>query len=240
MLKLDWRYCLILIFIVFFILWLFLGGKYDYIGIDFGSDTTDSSDYSEESSTEDENAAIALQHIGDYEIDSDAEDIYKNVSYINIHKQTFRDDISKPVFPKIKIDKRKENKKEEYVSNPEKETCKALERAFGKPFVRDRPDFLRNPLTGKNLELDCYNKELGIAAEYNGPQHYYYPNFTGQSYKEFQDQIARDNFKLDKCDENGVYLITVPYKVKNNIDFFIKEEKRVYEQKLKELEENSL
>ena len=30
--------------------------------------------------------------------------------------------------------------------------------------------------TGKSLELDCYNVEYGVALEYNGIQHYKFPN----------------------------------------------------------------
>ena len=31
-----------------------------------------------------------------------------------------------------------------------------------------------NSVTGKPLEFDCFNKELLIACEYNGRQHYEY------------------------------------------------------------------
>ena len=34
-----------------------------------------------------------------------------------------------------------------------------------------RPDWLKNPLTGKNLELDIYYPELKLAVEFNGMQH---------------------------------------------------------------------
>ena len=59
-------------------------------------------------------------------------------------------------------------------SKGETECRKVLESIFGKPFPSSRPDFLRNPVTGgiHNLELDCYNHELGLAVEYNGIQHY--------------------------------------------------------------------
>lgn len=89
----------------------------------------------------------------------------------------------------------------------------AIERLTGKTFVTVRPDWLKNPETRRNLELDCYNDELKIALEYNGEQHYKWPNFTGQTYEEFINQVRRDKFKVDQCDRYGVYLITVPYSV---------------------------
>lgn len=47
--------------------------------------------------------------------------------------------------------------------------CKRLIEALtGREFHSVRPSWLRNPLTGKNLELDAYNEDLGIALEYNG------------------------------------------------------------------------
>jgi hypothetical protein len=95
----------------------------------------------------------------------------------------------------------------------EQETCQALEKIYGKPFVSVRPNFLKNPQTGRNLELDCYNDELKIAAEYNGIQHYVYPNPFHKTEEEFQKQVTRDEIKYQLCEDNGVYLITVPYTV---------------------------
>jgi len=78
-----------------------------------------------------------------------------------------------------------------------------------------RPGFLKNPETGKNLELDCYNEEYAIAVEYNGIQHYKYPSPFHNTEKEFLDQVYRDRLKKKLCDEAGVYLISVPYWVDN-------------------------
>jgi hypothetical protein len=94
--------------------------------------------------------------------------------------------------------------------------CRALEEIYGKKFYTIRPDFLKNPETGRNLELDCYNHELKIATEYNGIQHYIWPNFTGQSKEDFIKQRRRDEFKLQRCNQEGIYLITVPYNVPHN------------------------
>lgn len=102
-----------------------------------------------------------------------------------------------------------------------------MENRYGVPFGTYRPNFLVNPKTGQNLELDCYNPNLkitiehdgyefifnGIAVEYNGIQHYIWPNFTGQSKENFIYQREKDDFKRKKCDEHGIYLLVVPYNV---------------------------
>jgi hypothetical protein len=74
-----------------------------------------------------------------------------------------------------------------------------------------RPNFLRNPETGKALELDCYDEEHKIAVEYNGIQHYKYPSAFHKSEKQFYDQLYRDKLKKKLCEEEGVYLIPIPY-----------------------------
>lgn len=102
-------------------------------------------------------------------------------------------------------------------TKPERLCKKVLERIYGKKFSRVRPSWLRNPKTGRPLELDCYNEELGIALEYNGIAHYKWPNWTKMTKKEFLDQVERDRFKLDACDEHGVYLIVVPYNIPENL-----------------------
>jgi hypothetical protein len=88
-----------------------------------------------------------------------------------------------------------------------------MESIYGVPFSTIRPSWLLNPETGENLELDCYNEELKIAVEYNGEQHYKWPNFTNQTREQFINQVRHDMFKSNLCDRNGVYLIIVPYNV---------------------------
>ena len=88
-----------------------------------------------------------------------------------------------------------------------------LEGIYGVPFLTHYPDWLRNPETGRDLELDCYNPDVGIAVEYNGPQHYKWPNHFPQTREQFLQRIRLDRYKVDACDANGVYLITVPYNV---------------------------
>ena len=102
-------------------------------------------------------------------------------------------------------------------SKMERECCRIMEEIYRAPFVTVRPDFLSNPETGRNLEIDCYNHDLRIGLEYNGPTHYMWPNHTSQTYDQFIAQIRRDQYKLDACDAAGIYLITVPHNVPQHL-----------------------
>lgn len=87
-----------------------------------------------------------------------------------------------------------------------------LEQRFRVPFRTVRPAFLKNPVTGENLEIDLYNEDLRLGVEYNGIQHYRFnTHFHRGSNDRFQNQQYRDLIKKQLCDENGVRLITVPY-----------------------------
>jgi hypothetical protein len=80
--------------------------------------------------------------------------------------------------------------------------CRLIfETVFGKKFPKMRPDWLQNPVSGKNLELDGYCEELGIAFEYNGIQHY-------------QDSVVYtrsqyDAYKWQQCQMYGVKLFLI-------------------------------
>lgn len=110
----------------------------------------------------------------------------------------------------------KNGKRGRFVSRGERLCCQTMERIYEAPFETIRPDWLINPETGEKLELDCYNEELQIAVEYNGEQHYTWPNFTNQTYQQFINQVRRDQLKIELCDRNGVYLIVVPYNVSHD------------------------
>lgn len=96
--------------------------------------------------------------------------------------------------------------------NKTENMCRRIvQEIYGMPFPSIRPDFLRSPVTKKNLELDCYNAQLKIAIEYNGKQHYTYtPHFHG-SKTNFYSQVHRDDWKRKKCREMGIRLIEIPY-----------------------------
>ena len=108
------------------------------------------------------------------------------------------------------------NKKKKKTSKGELMVRQTLEEHYRKPFPSTWPEFLRNPETNRKLELDCYNPELKLASEYNGIQHYVWPNFTGKSYEEHIKQRRRDRYKIEVCDKLGISLIIVPYTVNHN------------------------
>lgn len=118
-------------------------------------------------------------------------------------------------FPKwpevgIKLPKTKDT----YSSIGENCCIKTMEWLFPNfKFKKIRPIWLKNPKTNRNLELDGYCEELKIAIEYNGIQHYNWPNFCSQTLDEFNKQRARDLLKYKLCVLNNVYLIHVPYTV---------------------------
>ena len=103
--------------------------------------------------------------------------------------------------------------KEEKLSKGERACKEYVEEYFGKSFTRCRPDFMQNPVTKENLELDLYNEELKLAIEYNGRQHYEYVPFMHTTKESFYSQQYRDLIKQDLCKKNGIELIIVPYKI---------------------------
>ena len=101
-------------------------------------------------------------------------------------------------------------------SKGEIECRRVLKKLFNKPFNKCRPDFLRNPVTGGNfnLELDCYDHNLSLAVEYNGIQHYKYVPYFHKNKEAFLNQKYRDDMKRRMCKDNKITLIEVP----NTID----------------------
>lgn len=88
-----------------------------------------------------------------------------------------------------------------------------LENIFKKPFYKIRPDFLKNDVTGYNLEIDLYNDDLKLAVEVQGNQHYKFTPFFHRNKDAFLNQKYRDAMKKEKCKNKGITLIEVPYSV---------------------------
>lgn len=85
----------------------------------------------------------------------------------------------------------------------------------GHKFKKIRPKWLRNPKTNRPLELDGYCDELMIAIEYQGIQHYIWPNFTNCTKEEYIAQRERDQVKEEICIKNNICLIKIPYTVEH-------------------------
>ena len=92
--------------------------------------------------------------------------------------------------------------------------CSALESLLKRNVLKGyRGNELKNPLTNKNLEIDCYDPISKIGVEYNGKQHYEYPNSFHKSELEFYEQLRRDRTKEQLCKDNGIYLIRIPFTI---------------------------
>lgn len=88
-----------------------------------------------------------------------------------------------------------------------------LEQLFGKPFKKHRPLWLRNPRTGRLMELDGFNPVLNLAFEYQGPQHYKVVLPFKMDKAHLERGKYRDDLKKSLCLEHGVILLEVPYTV---------------------------
>lgn len=99
-----------------------------------------------------------------------------------------------------------------------------FQRIFNKPFLKDRPDFLKNPLTGKNLELDGVNytikhpRGVGIAFEHDGEGHFHYNKYFHTDKNDFIYQAKKDSYKDTVCKNKGILLIRIPYYVSQDYD----------------------
>lgn len=102
----------------------------------------------------------------------------------------------------------------------EGKTREIFEEIFSKPFTQVRPDFLKNPETGFNLELDGYNEELKIAFEYDGRTHYQEWDINKPGKLEYV--IKNDILKDKLCKENKITLIRIPYWESLRLREFIK------------------
>jgi hypothetical protein len=88
-----------------------------------------------------------------------------------------------------------------------------LEQIYRQPFPACRPTWLRNPETNRCMELDCYNDALRLAVEYDGEQHFVFPNTFHRTEDDFRKQLRRDARKRELCRQYGIRLINVPYTV---------------------------
>jgi hypothetical protein len=104
----------------------------------------------------------------------------------------------------------------------EKSCRRLLEIIFKQRFIKLNPKWLINPNTNRTLELDGYCEKLNIAFEYDGFQHYEFPNYFHKTEKQFIEQKERDFIKNKLCKDNGVLLIRIKEFENLNQDVVIK------------------
>lgn len=76
-------------------------------------------------------------------------------------------------------------------------------------------------MLSQRLELDGYCKELNLAFEYNGEQHYL--KMKHISNKSYNGIKRRDKLKSNLCEQKGINLIIIPYVEKPNLENCIKD-----------------
>lgn len=90
-----------------------------------------------------------------------------------------------------------------------------LELTTGLPFSKVR--MVKNPITGKNLEYDCYNESLKLAFEIQGEQHYKFIPYFHSTKDKFTLQQYRDEIKRNESMKMGIKLVEIPYhSIKND------------------------
>jgi hypothetical protein len=98
--------------------------------------------------------------------------------------------------------------------NKSEDVCRRIcEKLTGEKFPRVRPEFLRNPKTGRKLELDCYCEKLKLAVEYND----HAVKMGYQKDEDFAHQKELDKLKQNMCIDQEVTLLYVPlnYTIQN-------------------------
>lgn len=112
-----------------------------------------------------------------------------------------------------------------YTKITEKLIRQLFKKLFKAEFPTVKPDWIVNK-EGNRLELDGYNKDLNIAFEYNGIQHY--KKIAAFDY-DLKAVKSNDKIKKRLCIQKGVKLIIIPYTKFPNGDIeilkgFLKEE----------------
>jgi len=231
----SWQYCILLLLIILFIIWIFYGGQdnLDYIGLAplrIGVDASRNVEHGNSSEEDEVDNTPTLPNLEERKKikASPFTNFYEGSQVPTISLSESGEYFSQPSLKNLVIDNPMTPRtlalgehtcfKSAKKSKGELLCKKAIEEIYGVPFYCVRPDFLKNPETGRNLELDLYNDDLKIAVEYNGIGHYVYPNPFHKTKEDFLNQVRRDQFKIETCDQNGIYLISVPYNVPNNYE----------------------
>lgn len=82
--------------------------------------------------------------------------------------------------------------------------------------------FIERAKSRSYIEFDGYNDELKLAFEYQGYQHYQFPNRWHKTKIDFQKLRSKDLFKQQYCLTNNIKLVIIPYWIKD-LESYIKE-----------------
>lgn len=130
--------------------------------------------------------------------------------YIAWKKETIQVDREMPTFERP--ERLEEKAPKSKAPNSKEEKCRDIfERLTGRAYPTIRPNWLKNPETGRKLELDGFCADLRSAFEYNGKQHYEYPNAFHKTKEDFEKLVKRDEIKLQTCSSHGINLLVIPY-----------------------------
>lgn len=90
-----------------------------------------------------------------------------------------------------------------------------LQKIFGRPFVKCRPEDLLN-VNGNRMEFDFWNEELNIAGEHNGAQHYKYI----EKYKnDLSNRQKDDQIKIEYCHKKHIqFFVTKDFGFSGHVD----------------------
>ena len=114
-----------------------------------------------------------------------------------------------------------------------------FKKIFQHPFPTTPLRLIIPKFTG-NMHFDGYSKlqlngkNVKIAFEYNGRQHYQFPNHFDKTYKKFLKRKERDLKKIELCKEYNIKLIIIPFTIRPEVrqNYIIKEFQRLLNIKL--------
>jgi len=147
-------------------------------------------------------------------------------------------DIYEPVEKKLYINDKNGQKRKVKCNQKsfENRIRKIVTNYFQKEFKCVRPNWLKNVLTGRNLEIDMFCEELKMGLEFSGIQHVKYTPFFHKSEQHFKDQLIRDQLKARLCREHGIKLIIIyHYEIENADDILDSEILKIVLEKMSKI-----